>query len=180
MKQQNNRQRGRETKEVNPGTYLLSFACHRREAEKISVPPDTSHNPPAVSSAPRAFPSEAARPPETESIRDAMDRMTHSATLRAVRELCEKKDWNLLAGNVRANRIHLVVQAQAPPEWVINTLKLYSGPTLNELSLDLPDDRSRLAGQESARYLWTRDQLSAAILGVISGDIEPLALVETL
>ena len=92
-------------------------------------------------------------------------------TLHAIREVCGRKAWTLLAANVRQDHVHIVVQAEAPPERVMSTLKLYAISALNELRRDDLSDRRPAAGPDCTRYIWTRDQLSAAILGVVSGQV---------
>jgi REP element-mobilizing transposase RayT len=107
-----------------------------------------------------------------------LDETRRSVTLRAIREVCEKKDWTLLAAHVRTNHVHIVVQAEAPPEWAMSTFKRYASRALNQLCVDGRDDCRRWARHGSTRYIWTREQLSAAIRYTVSGQGEPLAVYE--
>ncbi|MDR3718667.1 MAG: transposase [Bryobacteraceae bacterium] len=107
-----------------------------------------------------------------------MDETKRCATLRAIQEVCSKKEWILLAVHVRTKHVHVVVEAEDPPEWVMSTLKRFASRALNDLGLDGQEDRRRWARHGSTRYIWTKEQLSAAIRYAVSGQGEPLAVYE--
>jgi REP element-mobilizing transposase RayT len=93
--------------------------------------------------------------------------------------VCGKKKWLLLAAHVRTNHVHVVVEAEDAPEWVMSTLKRFASRALNDLGLDDDAvDRRRWARHGSTRYIWTKEQLSAAIRYAVSGQGEPLAVYE--
>jgi REP element-mobilizing transposase RayT len=108
----------------------------------------------------------------------ALNEARRSITLSAIREVCGKKDWTLLAVHVRTNHVHIVVQAEATPEWVMSTFKRYASRALNQLGLDERQDRCRWGRHGSTRHIWTREQLSAAVRYAVSGQGEPMAVYE--
>jgi REP element-mobilizing transposase RayT len=83
----------------------------------------------------------------------------------------------LIAAHVRMTRVHVVVDAEATPERVMNNLKSYASRCLNQASLD-EADRTRWARHGSTRYLWHRQKLEAAIRYVVDGQGEPMAVFE--
>jgi REP element-mobilizing transposase RayT len=107
-----------------------------------------------------------------------LDKRRRSVTLKAIQDVCTAKAWILLAAHVRTNHVNVVVQAEAPPEWVMSTLKRFASRALNELGIDGEEERRRWARHGSTRYIWTKEQLSAAIRYVVSGQGEPLAVCE--
>ncbi len=107
-----------------------------------------------------------------------LDDVSRSVTLRAIRDVCVQKSWLLLAAHVRTNHVHVVVETDAPPEWVMSTLKRFASRALNECGHDRQEGCRRWARHGSTRYIWTRDQLSAAIRYTVSGQGEHLAVFE--
>jgi REP element-mobilizing transposase RayT len=107
-----------------------------------------------------------------------LDGIRRSVTLKAIQGVCNRKAWTLLAAHIRTNHVHVVVEAEAPPEWVMSTLKRSASRALNELGIDEQEERRRWARHGSTRYIWTKEQLSAAIRYAVSGQGEPLAVYE--
>lgn len=68
----------------------------------------------------------------------AMDQNRREALLVSSRERCSERHWSLLAAHVRANHVHLVVEAEARPERVMNDLKSHASRCLNRSGLDGP------------------------------------------
>jgi len=91
-----------------------------------------------------------------------MDRIRREAVLAALRERCSERHWTLLAAHVRTNHVHLVVEGEARPERLMNDLKSSASRCLNRAGLDEPS-RKRWARHGSTRWLWEREQVSAAI-----------------
>jgi hypothetical protein len=60
----------------------------------------------------------------------------------------------------------------------MSTLKSSASRALNELGIDGQGERRRWARHGSTRYIWTKEQLSAAIRYVVSGQGEPLSVYE--
>jgi REP element-mobilizing transposase RayT len=97
--------------------------------------------------------------------------------LTSLLERCRERRWTLLAAHVRANHVHLVVEAEARPERVMNDLKSYASRCLNRMGLDEPS-RKRWARHGSTRWLWKRENVSAAIRYVVEGQGDPMAVFE--
>jgi alpha-D-ribose 1-methylphosphonate 5-triphosphate synthase subunit PhnG len=55
-----------------------------------------------------------------------MGRSEREAVLAALIERCSIQHWSLLAAHVRTNHVHVVVDAAASPERVMNDLKSYA------------------------------------------------------
>jgi REP element-mobilizing transposase RayT len=90
---------------------------------------------------------------------------------------CQDRKWNLLAAHVRTNHVHLVVEAEAQPERVMNDLKSFASRRLNELGFD-GVDRKRWARHGSTRWLWKRDAVLAAIAYVMDKQGDKMAVYE--
>jgi len=97
------------------------------------------------------------------------------AVLRALRDVCSHRGWNLLAAHVRSTHAHVVVEAEALPEKVMNDFKAYASRALNRLERDEPD-RRRWARHGSTRWLWTDQDVRDAIRYVIDEQGEPMAV----
>ena len=108
-----------------------------------------------------------------------LDEIRRSVTLKAIHEVCGQKKWTLLAAHVRTNHVHAVVEAEAPAEWVMSTFKRAASRALNDLAVDGQTERRRWARHGSTRYIWTREQLSAAIRYTVSGQGEQLSVYES-
>lgn len=169
MIQQARSQDNQDVQGTIPGTYLLSFAC--QGAGLAGATGRVNRRFSALVAARTQQNLAHLAPQQARLTQPCCDSgaTSRSITLRAIREVCGRKAWNLLAANVRRDHVHVVVQAEAPPERVISTLKLYTISALNEDCRDRRADPGQSAGPDCARYIWTRDQLSAAILGVVSG-----------
>ena len=96
--------------------------------------------------------------------RDAVD--------KAIREVCQIRDYILHTANVRSNHVHSVIGVQAKPERVADSLKAYSTRRLRELGLIEPETRVWSRGR-SRRYLWKPRHVEAAIHYVLfcQGDV---------
>jgi REP element-mobilizing transposase RayT len=106
-----------------------------------------------------------------------MDRTRREAVLAAMLERCADRHWSLLAAHVRTNHVHIVVEAEAPPERIMNDLKSYASRCLNRLGLDEPS-RKRWARHGSTRWLWKPQTVSAAIRYVVDEQGDPMAAFE--
>ena len=77
-----------------------------------------------------------------------LDAGTQPVVLKSLEEVCIHKGWTLLAAHVRTNYVHVVVEADQPPELAINTFKACASRALNRLSSGSVD-RRRWAGHGS-------------------------------
>ena len=98
-------------------TYLITFACygcHLHGDESGSV--DGAHNLPGS----RMLETHPKRVlAERQLMRQLpynMDQKRRDAVLAAILERCKDREWSLLAGHVRTNHVHVVVEADARPE----------------------------------------------------------------
>ena len=159
-------------------TYLITFACygcrlHGEEPGSV----DPAHNQPG-SAALEAYPARVAA--ERERMDQApyyLDRIRRDVVMEAIREVCSHRLWSLLAAHVRSNHVHTVVEAEDPPERVMNDFKGYASRHLNRTGLD-GAGRKRWARHGSTRWLWKPQQVSAAISYVVSEQGSKMAAFE--
>src|SRR5271167_2687002 len=81
--------------------------------------------------------------------------------------------WLESPGFTCANHIHVVVEAEVPPEKVMHTFKAYASRNLNDSGIDQPD-RKRWARHGSTRWLWKDKDVLEAIQYVVSEQGEPM------
>lgn len=104
-----------------------------------------------------------------------LDRGSRAAVLEALRDVCLHRCWNLLAPHVRTNHVHVVVDAEGPPEKVMNDFKSYASRGLNRLLHD-GAARNRWARHGSTRWLWKDQDVWEAIRYVVEEQGEPMAV----
>ena len=80
-----------------------------------------------------------------------LDKSRRETVLAALLERCAERNGSLLAAHARTNHVHIVVEAEARPERVMNDLKSYAGRCLNCQGLDEPA-RKRWARHGSKRW----------------------------
>ena len=159
--------------------YLITFACygcHLHGSEAGSV--DRHHNDPG---APILEPNAALTAASRERMVQApyaLDAIRRNAVLEAIREVCKHRSWTLLAAHVRSTHAHMVVEADAPPERVLNDFRTYSSRRLNQMRLDAPR-RNRWARHGSTRWLWLPKHISAAIEYVVREQGEAMSVYES-
>jgi REP element-mobilizing transposase RayT len=103
-----------------------------------------------------------------------LDERARPVVLHAIQEVCAHRGWNLLAAHVRSNHVHVVVEAEAKPEKIMNDLKSYASRALNIVEAD--KSRRRWAHHGSTQWLWTDQDAREAIRYVIDDQGEPMAL----
>ncbi|MEK7403705.1 MAG: transposase [Acidobacteriota bacterium] len=110
-----------------------------------------------------------------------VDGSRREVVLAALLERCSERHWSLLAAHVRTNHVHIVVEAEARPERVMNDLKSYASRCLNRMGLDEPSRKrwaQRAPRHGSTRWLWKRENVSAAIRYVVDEQGDPMAVFE--
>lgn len=107
-------------------------------------------------------------------ILDASARLT---VLSAIREVCSFRNWTLLAAHVRSTHVHAVVEAETPPEKVLNDFKSYASRGLNKTG---EPDRKRWARHGSTRWLFEDKSVREAIRYVVDSQGEPMAVFNAL
>lgn len=156
--------------------YFITFACygaHLHGDESGSV--DRRHNLFGGRSL-EADPQRAAA--ERRSMnqpRYELDGNRRAVVLQALGEVCWRRGWNLLAAHVRSNHVHVIVEAEVPPEKVMNDFKAYASRALNQLGRDEPG-RRRWARHGSTRWLWKDQEVREAIRYVVEEQGEPMAV----
>jgi len=162
-----------------PVTYLITFACygcHLHGSESGSV--DRAHN---VRGTPLLETNPARAAADGKHMDQApynLDQIRRAAVLEAIQEVCGQRGWSLLAAHVRSNHVHTVVQAQVPPERVMNDFKAYASRRLNRMRLD-ETDRKRWARHGSTRFLWKAEHVLAAIQYVVHEQGDAMSVFES-
>jgi REP element-mobilizing transposase RayT len=82
-----------------------------------------------------------------------LDEKSRASVLAAMQRHCLVRGWTLLAAHVRTSHMHVIVEAEVPPEKILGELKSYASRELNRLGRDGPD-RRRWARHGSTRWLW--------------------------
>jgi REP element-mobilizing transposase RayT len=85
------------------------------------------------------------------------------------------REWTLLAAHVRTNHVHVIVEAEVPPEKVMNEFKSYASRELNRMGCDRLE-RRRWARHGSTRWLWKDQEVRDAIRYVIDEQGKPMAV----
>ena len=99
----------------------------------------------------------------------SLDAQQREIVEKTIREVCEFRDWNLFAVNVRTNHVHNVVSTgNYYADSALNAFKAYSTRKLKE------NDcwkflHSPWSNKGSKRFLWNEKSLEIAIEYVISG-----------
>ncbi len=108
-----------------------------------------------------------------------LDAPRRRVVFASIQEVCRFRGYQLHAAHVRTNHVHVVCEAAARPEAVLNAMKSYSSRALNELAIDDPN-RLRWAQHGSTRWLWNRDHIWAAVQYVVREQGEPMEVYEKL
>jgi len=157
------------------GRYFITFSCYGTRLhgdEKGSV--DPSHN---------MFGSRSLQPDlkrfqrEKLLMKSAAFEMAEDerlVVLEAIRSHCLFRDWNLLAAHVRTNHVHVIVEAKAAPERVMNEFKSYATRELKRVGGN--DDQKRWARHGSTRWLWDDRDVREAMQYVCEEQGEVMAL----
>ena len=102
-----------------------------------------------------------------------LNRIRRAVIYCALRETCGIREWKLHAANVRTNHVHAVVSAGCHPEFVLRALKANATRELRESGW-WTSTQTPWAQKGSKRWLWTYNQLQAAIAYVLDGQGVPL------
>lgn len=156
-------------------SYLITFVCYGAWLHGRDGAIDDDHN--AVGSP--CLEADTIQLAKVERLMNQkpylLDEVRRAAVLEGLKDACLRRGWTLLAAHVRTNHVHTVLLADRPPEQVMGALKAYASRVLNRLHLDAKD-RRRWAHHGSTRYLWTREETSAAIRYVLEGQGTPMAV----
>ena len=92
---------------------------------------------------------------------------------QAFREVCEYRNWVLIALNIRTNHVHLVIAATAPSGKMLNDLKSYATRKLREIG-EWEHSHSPWVDKGSRRNLWNQSHIDRAAEYVVNGQGGPL------
>lgn len=154
--------------------YFITFACygaHLHGNDNGSV--DRRHNifgtRPLLPNPPRAV-AELRRMnhPAYE-----LDKESRPVVLETIQQVCKHRGWNLLAAHVRSNHVHVIVEAEVPPEKVMNDFKAYASRALNNTQREHPTQRWARHG--STRWLWKDQDVRNAIHYVVDEQGPPMS-----
>jgi REP element-mobilizing transposase RayT len=153
-----------------PLAYLITFRCYGPwvHGDERGSMDRQGHN---IYGTPRIPPNEKLEQADTEEPKYppvVVGSAQCDAVERAIREVCEHRNFRLVAVNVRANHVHVVVAAGCRPEGVMNAFKSYATRMLRERGLITPDTKP-WARHGSTRYLWKPHHVEEAIGYVLYG-----------
>ena len=106
-----------------------------------------------------------------------LDEARRIIVFETIIDQARKRGWTLLAVHVRSTHVHVVLQAELPPERVMNILKSYASRASNQMGLD-DSDRKRWTRHGSTRYLWRDDDVIQAIDYVVHKQGERMEVFE--
>jgi REP element-mobilizing transposase RayT len=161
---------------ANAFAYFITFSCygsHLHGADSGSV--DRNHN---AFNGRYVAPNAARRAAEEARMEQApyhLDAPARDTVLQSIQEVCSHRGWKLIAAHVRTTHVHLVVEADKPPEAVMHDFKAYAARLLNQRETNTPETK-RWTRHGSTRYLWKDDEVAAAVDYVIAGQGEPMAV----
>ena len=104
-----------------------------------------------------------------------LDGDSRAVVLPALGEVCSHRGWNLLAAQVRTNRVPVIVQAEVAPEQAMKDFKAYASRAWNQLGRDEPGPR-RWARHGSTRWLWKDQDVREAIRYVVEEQGKAMAV----
>src|SRR5260370_33311562 len=107
-----------------------------------------------------------------------LDPLRRAAVIESIREVCLHRGWTLLAAHVRTTHVHLIVEAHAKPEKIMNDFKSYASRKLNHLKCDTPN-RKRWAHHGSTRWLFQDKNVRQAIRYVVDEQGELMRVLVT-
>ena len=158
--------------------YLITFACygcHLHGSESGSV--DRQHNVPGTPIVEEDSTRAAAEAERMDQAPYYLDQVRREAVLQAIQGVCAHRGWSLMAAHVRSNHVHVVLEAEAPPEEVMRDFKAYGSRRLNRMRVD-EANRKRWARHGSTRWLWKAQNVSAAIEYVVREQGEAMSVFE--
>lgn len=106
-----------------------------------------------------------------------LDESRRHIVLQAIIEVCNYRQWVLMAAHVRSNHVHCVIHATIHPEQIMNTIKSYASRHLNKANFD-SGRVNRWSRHGSTRYLWKETEVEAAINYVVNDQGLPMSVFE--
>jgi REP element-mobilizing transposase RayT len=161
-----------------PSAYLLTFSCRGSWLPgdpRGSVDRDhRAYGTPVLGANPGRL---AAAQRRQQGPGPVLDESSRTVVLRAVRETCQWRGWELLACHVRSRHVHVVVRALQSPERITTDLKSYATRGLRAAGGTSPANGTPVWGRHgSMRYLWCPEHVEAAVHYVVFEQGEPMAV----
>lgn len=103
-----------------------------------------------------------------------LDEQQKEVVLKTILKVCEYCGWRLFAVHVRTNHVHLVIEGEHTPEFMMTKLKAYASRKLNELN---PEDKriKYWSRHGSTRYIFAPEWIFFAVQYVVEGQGEKMA-----
>ncbi|MGA3206136.1 MAG: transposase, partial [Bryobacteraceae bacterium] len=101
-----------------------------------------------------------------------LDEPSRQAVLEAIVNRCTQSDWNLRAAHVRQSHVHIIVDSQQKPGFVMTQLKSAASRRLNDLGFD-DRTRKRWSRHGSTRSLFSDESIQQAIFYVLHSQGAP-------
>ncbi len=155
---------------TEPLAYLITFRCYGTwlHGDERSSVNRRSNNIPGT---PKRKPNEALERAEKSLLKNKAVRLNgrmRTTVEAAIREVCDFRDYKLLALNVRTNHVHIVLGAGRKPEFLMNSMKSYCTRKLKREG-QVPYDMKIWSRHGSTRYLWTDRHIEIAVEYVLDG-----------
>ena len=109
--------------------------------------------------------------------RYTLDEPRRKVVVEAIQEVCQHRDWNLVALHARSTHVHAVVEARVDPERILVDFTRYASRRLTRMGFDARG-RKRWARHGSTRWLKNPEQVSAAVRYVVDEQGEPMLFFE--
>jgi REP element-mobilizing transposase RayT len=159
-------------------TYLITFACYGcRLHGDATGSVDRWHNAPGGPVVDEHLARAAFEEGRMDQPPYYLDSTSRDVVLQAIQGVCAHRGWNLLAVHVRSTHVHTVVDAEVPPERIMNHFKAYASRHLNRMGLEEPGPK-RWARHGSTRWLWKPHHVSAAIQYVVAEQGDAMSVFE--
>jgi REP element-mobilizing transposase RayT len=162
-----------------PLAYLITFRCYGtwlHGDERGSV--DRLHN---IYDTPFIQPNKQLNDYISQNLKNQpveLDAKRRDAVEKAIRETCQKRNWGLLAINVRTNHVHIVVNTgNRNPSQTLSALKANSTREMRERAI-WSSENSPWADKGSKKWLWNEKDVEVAIDYVINGQGDDLPKFE--
>jgi REP element-mobilizing transposase RayT len=162
-----------------PLAYLITFRCYGtwlHGDERGSV--DRFHN---IYDTPYLMPNQKLNDALVKNLSHSpveLDRQMRQAVEKALRKTCQRRNWGLLAINVRTNHAHSVVESGARnPSQILTALKANATRQMREDKC-WNFEHSPWADKGSKRWLWNEKSVEIAIDYGINGQGDELPKFE--
>ena len=150
-------------------TYLITWCCYGSHlpGEEGIVSKHNNHFGARVFAANASFAhaSRAVMP----SAPFELDPAQRQLALEAIVDVGRHRRWTILAVHVRTTHVHVVIDADVPPERVMHDLKSYASRALSR-------DQRKWARHGSTRYLYSPETIANAVRYVLEKQGEPMAV----